>query len=105
MRVSLLDRSRTRVGESDAAAIASTVDRAVRAEALGFRRFWTAEHHAVPGIASAAPTVLLAAIGAQTRSIRCARANRCPRDPRERQHLRPDEVANTDEFLASLQAA
>lgn len=70
MRVSLLDRSRTRVGESDAAAIASTVDRAVRAEALGFHRFWTAEHHAVPGIASAAPTVLLAAIGARTRRIR-----------------------------------
>ncbi|MFD3687184.1 MsnO8 family LLM class oxidoreductase [Nocardiopsis sp. NPDC058631] len=70
MRVSLLDRSRTRSGESDAETIATTVERAVRAEELGFHRFWTAEHHAVPGIASAAPTVLLAAIGARTRSIR-----------------------------------
>ncbi len=70
MRVSLLDRSRTRSGESDDEAIATTVDRAVRAEQLGFNRFWTAEHHAVPGIASAAPTLLLAAIGARTRSIR-----------------------------------
>ncbi|ASU58421.1 MsnO8 family LLM class oxidoreductase [Nocardiopsis dassonvillei] len=70
MRVSLLDRSRTRGGESDAQTIATTVERAVRAEELGFHRFWTAEHHAVPGIASSAPTVLLAAIGARTRGIR-----------------------------------
>lgn len=70
MRVSLLDRSRTRSGESDAETIATTVERAVRAEELGVHRFWTAEHHAVPGIASAAPAVLLAAIGARTRSIR-----------------------------------
>ncbi|ADH67309.1 MsnO8 family LLM class oxidoreductase [Nocardiopsis dassonvillei] len=70
MRVSLLDRSRTRSGEADAQTIATTVERAVRAEELGFHRFWTAEHHAVPGIASSAPTVLLAAIGARTRDIR-----------------------------------
>lgn len=70
MRVSLLDRSRTRAGESDAETIATTVERAVRAEELGFHRFWTAEHHAVPGIAGSAPAVLLAAIGARTRRIR-----------------------------------
>lgn len=70
MRISLLDRARTRGGESDAAAVATTVERAVRADELGFERFWTAEHHAVPGIAGAAPTVLLAAIGARTRNIR-----------------------------------
>lgn len=70
MRISLLDRSRTREGESDAEAIATTVERAVRADGLGFRRFWTAEHHAVPGVAGAAPAVVLAAIGAQTSRIR-----------------------------------
>ncbi|GAA5051472.1 MsnO8 family LLM class oxidoreductase [Nocardia callitridis] len=70
MRVSLLDRARTRSGETDAEAVAGTVERAVRAERLGFDRFWTAEHHAVPGIASAAPTLLLAAIGARTDRIR-----------------------------------
>ncbi|MFD4407209.1 MsnO8 family LLM class oxidoreductase [Nocardia sp. NPDC058499] len=70
MRISLLDRARTRSGESDAAAVATTVERAVRADELGFERFWTAEHHAVPGIAGAAPTLLLAAIGARTRNIR-----------------------------------
>lgn len=74
MRISLIDRSRTRTGESDAAAIEATVARAIRADRLGFHRFWTAEHHAVPGIASAAPVVLLAAIGARTRTIRLGTA-------------------------------
>lgn len=70
MRISLLDRTRTRLGESDADAVAGTVERARRAERLGLHRFWVAEHHSVPGIASAAPTVLLAAIGARTSTIR-----------------------------------
>lgn len=70
MRMSLLDRTRTRLGESDADAVTGTIDRAVRAERLGLHRFWVAEHHSVPGIASASPAVLLAAIGARTRTIR-----------------------------------
>ncbi|MCH1866217.1 MsnO8 family LLM class oxidoreductase [Nocardioides sp. CFH 31398] len=70
MRLSLLDRSRTRSGETDAAAVAATVARAVDAEAAGYHRFWVAEHHAVPGIASGAPPVLLAAIGARTDRMR-----------------------------------
>ncbi len=39
-------------------------------EALGYERFWVAEHHGVPGIASGSPAVLLAAIGTRTRRIR-----------------------------------
>ncbi|WP_307807848.1 MsnO8 family LLM class oxidoreductase [Nocardioides xinjiangensis] len=70
MKLSLLDRSRTRRGASDADALGATVDRAVRAERLGYERFWVAEHHAVPGIASGSPAVLLAAIGARTERIR-----------------------------------
>ncbi|HEU4337654.1 MAG TPA: LLM class flavin-dependent oxidoreductase, partial [Nocardioides sp.] len=70
MRLSLLDRSRTRVGMPDAEALEATVARAVRAEQVGYDRFWVAEHHAVPGIASGAPAVLLAAIGARTERIR-----------------------------------
>jgi luciferase family oxidoreductase group 1 len=68
--VSLLDRSRTRVGEPDAAALRHTVERAQRAEQLGYHRFWVAEHHAVPGIASGSPPVLIAAIAARTERIR-----------------------------------
>ncbi|MFW0872846.1 MsnO8 family LLM class oxidoreductase [Rhodococcoides corynebacterioides] len=69
MLVSLLDRSRTRVDRSSAAAVADTVERARWAEAAGYHRFRVAEHHAVPGIASGTPAVLLAAIGAATTAI------------------------------------
>lgn len=70
MRFSLLDRSRTRTGSPEGAALAHTVERSVRAEELGYGRFWVAEHHGVPGIASGAPAVLLAAVGAATSTIR-----------------------------------
>lgn len=70
MKLSLLDRSRTRAGHSDAAALTHTVERAVAAERAGYHRFWVAEHHGVPGIASGSPAVLLAAIGARTQAIR-----------------------------------
>jgi luciferase family oxidoreductase group 1 len=74
LRLSLLDRSRTRTGEPDAASLTGTVDRAVRADRLGFDRFWVAEHHGVPGIAGAAPAVLLAAIAGRTATIRLGSA-------------------------------
>ena len=70
MRLSLLDRSRTRTGSPDATALEATVARAVHAEEVGYDRYWVAEHHAVPGIASGSPAVLLAAIGARTSRIR-----------------------------------
>ncbi|MFD2091506.1 MsnO8 family LLM class oxidoreductase [Blastococcus deserti] len=72
--LSLLDRSRTRVGEPDAAALGGTVARALRAEELGFDRFWVAEHHGVPGVAGAAPAVLLAALAGRTTTIRLGSA-------------------------------
>ncbi|MBC9735162.1 MsnO8 family LLM class oxidoreductase [Nocardioides marmotae] len=70
MRLSLLDRSRTRTGHAEGAALGHTVERAVRAEELGYERVWVAEHHGVPGVASGAPAVLLAAVGAATSRIR-----------------------------------
>lgn len=70
MRLSLIDRSRTRSGRPDAEALVGSIERAVHAERLGYERFWVAEHHAVPGIASGSPPVLLAAIGAHTSTIR-----------------------------------
>lgn len=70
MRLSLLDRSRTRAGHDDAEGLTGSVARAVWAEELGFDRFWVAEHHGVPGIASGSPPVLMAAIGAATSRIR-----------------------------------
>lgn len=70
MILSILDRSRTRAGEPEGRALRDTIARARRAEQLGYHRFWVAEHHAVPGIASGAPAVLLAAIGQVTSRIR-----------------------------------
>ncbi|MEU0316482.1 LLM class flavin-dependent oxidoreductase [Nocardioides sp. NPDC006273] len=70
MKLSMLDRSRTRAGYAEGAALTHTIERAVTAERLGYHRFWVAEHHAVPGIASGSPPVLLGALGAHTSTIR-----------------------------------
>jgi luciferase family oxidoreductase group 1 len=74
VKLSLLDRSRTRAGHPDGAALTHTVERAVAAEKVGYHRFWVAEHHGVPGIASGAPAVLLAAVGARTATVRLGSA-------------------------------
>lgn len=50
--------------------IHASVKVAQRAEALGYGRYWIAEHHNTPGIASAAPEVLIGHIAGQTKSIR-----------------------------------
>ncbi|MGV0836352.1 MsnO8 family LLM class oxidoreductase [Mycolicibacterium thermoresistibile] len=68
--LSLLDRSRTRVGEPDSAALRRTIRRAEAAEVAGYHRFWVAEHHAVPGTASGAPALLIGAIADRTSRIR-----------------------------------
>lgn len=70
VRLSILDRSRVRRGQSHADALRDTVEFAVRAERWGYHRFWVAEHHSVPGVAGTAPTVLAAAVAAATDRIR-----------------------------------
>ncbi|MEU4608029.1 LLM class flavin-dependent oxidoreductase [Kribbella sp. NPDC023972] len=68
--LSVLDRSRTRLGESEAETLRQTVALAQQVEALGFKRFWVSEHHSVPGVVGSAPTVLAAAVAAGTSRIR-----------------------------------
>jgi len=51
-------------------ALRDTVALARDVEALGYHRFWVSEHHAVPGVAGSAPTVLAAAVAAATSRIR-----------------------------------
>jgi len=68
--LSVLDRSRTRVGESEAETLRQTVELARQVEELGYKRFWVSEHHSVPGVAGSAPTVLAAAVAAGTNRIR-----------------------------------
>lgn len=68
--VSILDRANSRQGHTESEALRQTVDRARSAEALGYHRYWVAEHHGVPGIAGSAPAVLMAAIASRTSRIR-----------------------------------
>jgi luciferase family oxidoreductase group 1 len=68
--LSVLDLSPIVEGGTAADAFVRTRDLASHAERLGYRRFWLAEHHNMPGIASAATAVLLAHVGAGTSTIR-----------------------------------
>ena len=68
--LSFLDLAPVPTGETIVSAIAQTVEIAQRAEQIGLNRYWMAEHHNMPGIASAATSVLLAHIGSQTENIR-----------------------------------
>lgn len=68
--LSVLDLSPIVEGADAAQSFRNTLDLAQHAERWGFRRFWLAEHHGMPGIASAATAVLIAHVGGGTRSIR-----------------------------------
>ena len=67
---SVLDLSPIRAGGTAAESFRNTLDLAQHAERWGFRRYWVAEHHSLPGIASAATSVVIGHIAAGTSSIR-----------------------------------
>jgi len=68
--LSVLDLSPIVQGGSAAQSFRCTLDLAQHAERWGYTRFWVAEHHNMPGIASAATAVLIAHVGAGTTTIR-----------------------------------
>lgn len=70
MRLSILDLCPIREGSTAADAFRNSAELAQLAERLGYRRFWVAEHHNMPGIASAATAVVIAHVAANTRTIR-----------------------------------
>src|SRR5688500_4078111 len=67
---SILDLAPITPGSAAAAALRHSLDLARRAERLGYRRFWAAEHHNMPGIASAATAVVIAHVAQGTSTIR-----------------------------------
>src|SRR6266478_6364276 len=69
-RFSILDLAPVRTGGTIAEAYRNTVDLAQHADRWGFTRFWLAEHHNMPGIASAATSVLIGHVAGKTSSIR-----------------------------------
>ena len=69
-RLSMLDLVAVREGGSVAEALAIALRTAQHAEELGFTRYWLAEHHNMPGIASSATAVLVGYIAGGTRRMR-----------------------------------
>src|ERR1700733_8954217 len=67
---SILDLSPIVQGGDATQSFRNTLDLARHGERLGYNRFWLAEHHAMPGIASAATAVLIAHVAGGTKSIR-----------------------------------
>ena len=68
--LSVLDLSPIVPGSDAGTSLRNSADLAAHAERLGYKRFWMAEHHSMPGIASAATAVALAFVGARTSTIR-----------------------------------
>src|SRR5271154_1530047 len=68
--LSVLDLSPIVEGGDAGQSLRNSLDLARHVEALGYERFWMAEHHNLPGIASAATAVALAHVAAGTKSIR-----------------------------------
>jgi luciferase family oxidoreductase group 1 len=69
-KLSILDLSPITQGSTAAQSFKNSLDLAQHGERWGFHRYWLAEHHGMPGIASAATAVLLSNIAAGTKTIR-----------------------------------
>jgi luciferase family oxidoreductase group 1 len=70
VKLSILDLAHVPVGSDIGQALRNTLDYARHADRLGYQRFWLAEHHNMPGIASAATSVVIGQVAAATRRIR-----------------------------------
>jgi luciferase family oxidoreductase group 1 len=67
---SILDLSPVTMGGNAAQSLRNTLDLARHAEGWGYQRYWLAEHHSMPGIASAATSVVIGHVAAGTHTIR-----------------------------------
>lgn len=96
MKLSILDQAPVLSGKSAQEALKESMKLAQSGEKLGYTRYWIAEHHDFPGLASSAPEVMLGYIGANTEKIRIgAGAILLP-------HYKPYKVAETFNMLATL---
>jgi len=68
--LSVLDLAPVPSGSTSAVALRQTLDLARHADRLGYHRYWLAEHHNMPGIASSAPAVLIGHVADATERIR-----------------------------------
>ncbi len=96
MRLSVLDQSPISEGSTGAEALENTLDLARLADRLGYHRYWVAEHHGGPMLASASPEALIGPIAAATQRIRVGSGGvMLP-------HYSPLKVAETFTILAAL---
>jgi len=70
LKLSIIDQSPVPAGFTTADALHNTIELAQLAERLGYERYWIAEHHAIDALASPAPEILIARLGAETSRIR-----------------------------------
>src|SRR4026209_1872615 len=68
--LSILDLSPVSAGSTAAQALRNSLDLARLADGLGFARYWVAEHHNLPAIASSAPEIMIGQIAAATAHLR-----------------------------------
>lgn len=94
--LSLLDKSPIAEGASAIEALSATVVLARKAEQLGYNRYWVAEHHSSPALASSAPEVLIAYLLANTKRIRIGSGGVML------QHYSPYKVAEVFNMLSAL---
>src|SRR5579871_6023203 len=90
--LSVLDLSPVTTASSGATALRNTLDLAQLADRLGFTRYWLAEHHNLPSIASSAPDIMIGQIAAVTERIRVGSGgimlpNHAPLNVLERFHV------------------
>jgi luciferase family oxidoreductase group 1 len=96
MLLSVLDQSPISEGSTGADALRNTLDLARLADELGYHRYWVAEHHGGPMLASASPEALIGPIAAATEGIRVGSGGvMLP-------HYSPLKVAETFTILAGL---
>ena len=96
LRLSVLDQSPIPEGATGAQALANTLDLARLTDALGFHRYWVAEHHGGGLLAGPAPEVLIAPIAAATSRIRVGTGGvMLP-------HYSPFKVAEVFSLLAAM---
>ncbi len=70
MKLSVIDQSPVPAGFTPADALQNTIELARLADRLGYERYWIAEHHAIDALASPAPEIMIARVGAETSGIR-----------------------------------
>ena len=95
-RLSVLDQSPIAQGSDAAQALRNTLDLAQAADALGYHRYWLAEHHASRSLAGVAPEALIGPVALATRRIRVGSGGvMLP-------HYSPFKVAETFSMLSAL---